>query len=71
MVKLKFIICPVILHQEGRIMNLTAHGITAVILVMIGLDVNQATPKARIPSSFGTNEIGVSNCLLYFCIRFK
>ena len=37
-------------------MNLTTLTITAVILVMIGLDVNQATPEARIPRTIRTNE---------------
>ena len=44
-------------------MNLTTLTITAVILVMIGLDVNQATPEARIPRTFGTSS-NVSNYLV-------
>ena len=42
-------------------MNLPTLTNTAVILVMIGLDVNQATPEARIPRTIRTNEIDVSS----------
>ena len=49
------------LDKQGHVVNLTTLTITAVILVMIGLDVNQATPEARIPRTIRTNEIDVSS----------